>query len=50
MKKTFLVLLNLNGELFLSQSVNDYKAVIVPLKFNFFKVEKSIPIEYANKI
>jgi hypothetical protein len=32
-----------------AQSVNDYKAVIVPLKFNF-KSRESIPIEYANNL
>ncbi|MFV8333052.1 hypothetical protein [Flavobacterium sp. GSP14] len=49
MKKTFLVLLILMGSYSYAQSVNDYKAVIVPLKFNFLKVENQYRLNTLTK-
>ena len=49
MKKTFLLLLFLMGSYSYSQSVNDYKAVIVPLKFNFLKAENQYRLNTLTK-
>ena len=49
MKKTFLVLLILMVGYSYAQSVNDYKAVIVPLKFNFLKVENQYRLNTLTK-
>lgn len=49
MKKQFLVLLVLVINYSYSQSVNDYKAVIVPLKFDFLKTENQYRLNTLTK-
>ncbi len=49
MKKSFLLLLILMGSYSYAQSVNDYKAVIVPLKFNFLKAENQYRLNTLTK-
>ena len=49
MKKQFLLLLVLVINYSYSQSVNDYKAVIVPLKFDFLKTENQYRLNTLTK-
>ena len=49
MKKQFLILLVLVINYSYSQSVNDYKAVIVPLKFDFLKTENQYRLNTLTK-
>lgn len=50
MRIKFLLIALLTSFIGFSQSVNDYKAVIVPLKYDFLKTEKSIQNVYNDKI
>ena len=49
MKKQFLLLLLLVVSYSYAQSVNDYKAVVVPLKYDFFKVENQYRLNTLTK-
>ena len=49
MKKQFLLLLVLVINYSYSQSVNDYKAVIVPVKFDFLKTENQYRLNTLTK-
>ncbi|HTG64828.1 MAG TPA: hypothetical protein VL859_00475 [Flavobacterium sp.] len=49
MKKQFLILLLLVGSIGFAQSINDYKTVVVPLKFEFLKSENQYRISTLSK-
>ena len=50
MKKTFLLLSLILTSYCFSQSVNDYKAVIIPLKYDFLKSENQYRLQTLTKV